>query len=272
MLAAKREQRKAQIKQAKRIKAEAEGRDLDKERKEQLEREKSGEGRKRRDALKMKYMKTIETSFGVGFDCSFENQMTSKETNSLASQIRYAYAANKRSKNPCQIYVSSLKGPTFDFMSKVCGFPDNWTRWGFQCSDKDLVEMLPNKSKLVYLTSDSKNELEHLDDDKIYIIGGIVDRNRLSRAAINRAEALGLETAKLPISSYFKLVTTKVLTCNHVFEILLKYREYGNDWKKAMLDVLPQRKNAAVNGNVNLQEVKSGNEGTEKEVSHSCAL
>eukprot|EP00957_Ditylum_brightwellii_P022225 1677209-Ditylum_brightwellii.AAC.1 len=60
--------------------------------------------------------------------------------------------------------------------------------------------MHPDTHRLVYLTSDSDNELDHFDNSKIYVIGGIVDRNRLPRAAIQRAEKLGLATAKLPIS------------------------------------------------------------------------
>jgi tRNA (guanine9-N1)-methyltransferase len=38
----------------------------------------------------------------------------------------------------------------------------------------DLYE----KDKLIYLTADSENTLDALEEDKIYIIGGIVDRNR----------------------------------------------------------------------------------------------
>jgi tRNA (guanine9-N1)-methyltransferase len=53
----------------------------------------------------------------------------------------------------------------------------------------------------------------------------------------------------LPIDEHLKLFATKVLTCNHVFEILLKYRENGNDWKKAMLQILPKRKEAEDIGN-----------------------
>ena len=98
------------------------------------------------------------------------------------------------------------------------------------------------KDKLVYLTSDSDNTLEHLDDSKIYVIGGIVDRNRLKCATLNRAKELGIATAKLPISQHLKLFSTKVLTTNHVFEILLKYRENNNDWKQALVEVLPKRK------------------------------
>ena len=99
------------------------------------------------------------------------------------------------------------------------------------------------KEKIVYLTSDSETVLNELDNSKIYVIGGIVDRNRLKRAAINKADELGVHTARLPIDEHLKLCATKVLTCNHVFEILQKYKDH-KDWKKALLEVLPARKDA----------------------------
>jgi hypothetical protein len=37
--------------------------------------------------------------------------------------------------------------------------------------------------------------------------------------------------------------STRILTCNHVFEILLHYRENGyTDWRTAIIAVLPCRK------------------------------
>jgi tRNA (guanine9-N1)-methyltransferase len=180
--------------------------------------------------------------------------MSPKEINSLASQIRYCYAANKRSGNPVYFSTPALAGKTRELLSRVAGFPELWFSKAFSCSktenDKETVlDVYPDSSKLVYLTGDSENVLEHLDDDKVYIIGGIVDRNRLKRVAIDRAETLGIATARLPIDEHLKLFATKVLTCNHVFEILLKYRENGNDWKKAMLQILPKRKEAEDIGN-----------------------
>lgn len=235
--------RKQQQKEARIAKAVAEGRDLAEERRIQEERTKLGEGRQRREAFLQKRMKEYaDKMFQVCIDCSFSTHMSSKEIGSLSNQIRYSYAMNKRSKNPCYLSVANISGATYENLTKVAGFPDRWRN--FSCSSQNILEMYPDKSKLVYLTADSDNTIDNLDDNKIYIIGGIVDRNRLKGVTMAKASELGIQTAKLPISHHLKLFATKVLTCNHVFEILLKYREHENNWKKAMMDVLPRRKDA----------------------------
>ncbi len=43
------------------------------------------------------------------------------------------------------------------------------------------------RSSLVYLTADSPNELPELSADDVYIIGGIVDRNRHKARAVGRS-------------------------------------------------------------------------------------
>ncbi len=45
------------------------------------------------------------------------------------------------------------------------------------------------KTDLVYLTADSPNELSELDSSKLYIIGGIVDRNRHKNICFRKAES-----------------------------------------------------------------------------------
>ena len=243
--AQKRREAKERKKRARHEKAKVEGRDLEEERRQQELNTKSGEGWKRRQEEWLARASSASSRFQICLDCGFEDLMHPKEINSLSEQIRYCYAQNKRSKNPVNFSVSSFSETcqTRQNLNKIIGFPEQWYSRAFQSSDKSLLQMHDeNKDKLVYLTSDSENTLEDLDDTKIYVIGGIVDRNRLKRVAISKAEDLGIPTAKLPITKYLSLVTTKILTCNHVFEILLKYREHGNDWKEAMLDVLPSRK------------------------------
>lgn len=248
--------RKTQEKEAKVAKAVAQGRDLEEERRFAAERAKEGAGREKREAIWKKLLQDATSMFQICLDCSFDSQMTPKELNSLASQIRYCYAANKRAEQPCYFSVSSLGGITKQHLQKVTGFPEQWELRGFTCSDQSLEEMHKDRvADLVYLTSDSETTLNELQDDKIYIIGGIVDRNRLKRAAINRASELGIATARLPLERHLQMGSTKVLTCNHVFEILVKYREH-KDWKRALLEVLPQRKEAKeINGDQSDDEV-----------------
>ena len=91
-------------------------------------------------------------------------------------------------------------------------------------------KLQPNH-KFVYLTGDSPNTLTTLDNNTTYIIGGLVDRNRLKRAAIRRAlsiassqrrpSSLNIQTARLPLDEHLDFKgSTRILACNHVFEIL----------------------------------------------------
>jgi len=236
------EGKKQQTKEAKAAMAKAEGRDLKEERNLQQQRENTGEGRRKREAMWTKKMEPAASSFGVCIDCGFGDLMTFKESKSLAVQITFCYAVNKRSENPVRISVTDLTGVTCQQLNTTNGFPEQWKTRAFSHSTQPLEKVHPDTSKLVYLTSDADHTLDHLDDSKIYVIGGIVDRNRLKGTTNRKAQELGISTARLPIDDHLKLVSSKVLTVNHVFEILLKYRQHGNDWKKAMLDVLPARK------------------------------
>ncbi|KAJ4937175.1 hypothetical protein JOQ06_001756 [Pogonophryne albipinna] len=104
---------------------------------------------------------------------------------------------------------------------------------------KDVVA----KEELVYLTSDSPNILEEMDPTKAYVIGGLVDHNHHKGITFEKAKELGIDHAQLPLSSFVKMNSRKVLAVNHVCEIILAYLEKGS-WKEAFFTVLPQRKGA----------------------------
>jgi tRNA (guanine9-N1)-methyltransferase len=241
-----RKERKLKEKAANRARAEAQGRDLEAERQFLQERTATGE-RKRRLQLQWDKEKLplAQKSFQICLDCSYEELMTEKEIASLAFQIRYCYSYNKKSPNPCLWAATSLSGRTLDLLEKETGYSE-WVNRCYTGTPQSLEEYYKdNLQNAVYLTSDSDNTIEHLDNDKIYVIGGIVDRNRLKGIAMRRAEELGIATAKLPLTEHLeKMAATRVLTCNHVFDILLKCREHDGDWSKALQQVLPSRKDA----------------------------
>jgi tRNA (guanine9-N1)-methyltransferase len=97
----------------------------------------------------------------------------------------------------------------------------------------------------VDLTSDSENVISQLETDKIHIIGDIVGRNHLKGICHQKSKEYGTFLGRLPLESCLaKMPSTKVLTCNHAFGILLKYSEHDVNWTKAFQEVLPSRKAA----------------------------
>lgn len=93
----------------------------------------------------------------------------------------------------------------------------------------------------MYLTADSENQPAELDPSKIYIIGGIVDRNRYKNLTLNKAKKDGISHARLPIGDLMALRSSSVLAVNHVFQIVAEWFN-TKDWKHALDKVVPERK------------------------------
>ena len=63
----------------------------------------------------------------------------------------------------------------------------------------------------------------------------------------------GIRTAKLPIAEHVKLTGSRILTVNHVVNILVKWIGCG-DWKTALLESIPARKRTAAEAGCEAQE------------------
>ncbi|GMK60034.1 hypothetical protein CspeluHIS016_0902510 [Cutaneotrichosporon spelunceum] len=217
----------------------------------------------------------------IVIDLGFDNLMLDGEITSMVSQLTYVYSANRTAKRPVSTVLHTSFSPEtsprlWDKMARA-----QWHRWnrmffwaggvdtlstrmaeerekavaeemvvkGKPTSDvpssDDLFDPhlpFPASRQLVYLSADAEEELSTLSEDEVYIIGGIVDRNRHKNLCQGKAEGLGIRTARLPIGSFIEnLPTRKVLTVNQVYEILLSYLAL-KDWKAAFEAVIPPRK------------------------------
>lgn len=72
-----------------------------------------------------------------------------------------------------------------------------------------------------------------------------MDHNQHKLLTLNKAREENIAHGKLPIDTYLNMKTRQVLAVNHVFQILLAISSDKKSWKDALLETLPERKNAA---------------------------
>lgn len=173
----------------------------------------------------------IPSTMKVIIDCSFDKLMIDKEIKSMCSQLTRCHAENRSAKHPCEIYLTGLNDRIAHRFHTV--FKDQHKNWKnvkvFDCdfideASGDIIDSL-SKSDLVYLSADSENTIDVIDENKTYIIGGIVDKNRYKNLCQDKASKWNIPTARLPIGEYIDMASRKVLTVNHVFEIMSRWLE-----------------------------------------------
>nr|GLL46911.1 tRNA (guanine(9)-N1)-methyltransferase isoform X3 [Ipomoea trifida] len=156
----------------------------------------------------------------------------------LSKRAQKKLLKQQRCETPAHLWLAGYQGEMQNLLEKTPGYD----KWLIEKESRPYIEAFQDqKENLVYLTADSENVLDELDPKKVYIIGGLVDRNRWKGITMNKAKEQGIQTAKLPIGNYLKMSSSQVLTVNQVVEILLKFLEL-RDWKASFFEVIPQRK------------------------------
>lgn len=212
-----------------------------------------------RSLLESCFFESKTVPFRCVIDFGLSTLMTDKELHKSMVQIRQVYVVNKRKAKELALKNEDSNEQTV-FSVGVCGIDErcrdmrdkvlhqDWCRWPsvhwLERDVEDLAYIEP--CRLVYLTSDAQEELESVEAGTIYVIGGMVDRNRFKGATWKRAQALygGVRTARLPLDRYASMgSSSRVLATCHVFEILLEVAT-GESLERAIDKVLPLRKRA----------------------------
>jgi tRNA (guanine9-N1)-methyltransferase len=172
----------------------------------------------------------------VCIDLDFVDYMAPKDLGKVGKQVKRCYARNRRTQRALQLHLTSLRPP----LQAHLGTAKEIKGWDVHRHTEDYGAVFARED-IVYLTSESEVTLETLDPAKVYVIGGLVDHNVHKGLTAKLAAERGIATARLPIGDYVHLASRKVLTINHVFEILLEYLATGS-WSKAFFKVIPERK------------------------------
>uniref|UniRef100_A0A183FG52 tRNA (guanine(9)-N(1))-methyltransferase n=1 Tax=Heligmosomoides polygyrus TaxID=6339 RepID=A0A183FG52_HELPZ len=190
-------------------------------------------------ALKRFRGKTMDQSsckIRVAVDVSFDHLMSEKDCRRTVQQLNWCYSANRRLPEPMQLYITSFQGTCRKIYD---GIESNKNHDIFLKTEH--ISELFQPSEIVYLTAESDNVLSELEESKVYVIGGLVDHNSHKGLCYEQAVKNGYRHARLPIDEFVEMKTRKVLTINHVFEILAHFSAHG-DWEKAFFSVMPARK------------------------------
>jgi len=193
-----------------------------------------------RKKLKECKMADSKCKVGVVFDFQFGDLMNQRDLGKSLKQVMKCYSINRRLENPLQMHLASFQGRVADEMRKHQGYEN----WDLHIHPAGITEVFPLES-LVYLSSDSPSVLLELSPSKVYIVGGLVDHNQHKGICQDKAKELNIETARLPIDEFINLKTRKVLTINHVYEIMAEVTQ-GKTWKEAFLKIIPERKGVDV--------------------------
>lgn len=178
-----------------------------------VEREKGIPGpNKLRKALKLNKMENSKNTVRVAIDFDYDELMSDKDICKCAKQLLRVYTVNRKSTMPIQLHYTSIreKGKIEAALERN----DGYQNWDVHIQRKSFSELF-DKESIVYLTSESENVLTEIDPNATYIIGGLIDHNHLKGLSLDKAQANGLKTARLPLSEHISIKTRTVLTIVH---------------------------------------------------------
>ena len=205
-----------------------------------------------KEKQKENLLEGYNSNFIICFDLNYNSYMDWKEQKSLVSQLSLCYSINKHNKKKINFYFTNMTKDLMDKLNK--NGAENWKVHYHDSPFYSIEELIKLNKEFVYLTPDAEEDLEDVTDDKIYIIGGIVDRTVIKNLSLNRISNLkhdnnynkiNIISRKLPLLKYIKDLKNIVLNINTVVEILSLYNDMDEDkkdWKTVLETALPKRK------------------------------
>ncbi|KAG2449455.1 hypothetical protein HYH02_005602 [Chlamydomonas schloesseri] len=189
-----------------------------------------------------------ESRWRLVIDCGFVHTLTAhKELRSLAKQIQTSVGHNRRAEAPFCLQVTSWFGEVAEYAEGTMG----GAAWPLLKRQQATLDLFP-RELITVLSPDAAEPLTDLDPDRVYVVGGIVDKSVIRGVTAGFAARHELRAARLPTMELAEQLALgpgapkrPVLNIDDVVYALLRYRVNGGDWLDALDAAIPARKRGA---------------------------
>lgn len=128
----------------------------------------------------LNYSLAISSMFepNIVFDCGYDDVMLENEISNCAKQIMYSFVLNRMHNHPAKLYLcnASRHNRVIQFLHNL--IPNLYEEsFPLETTSESYLDMF-DRNKLVYLTPHCRTEMTFYNPNKIYIIGGVVDKVR----------------------------------------------------------------------------------------------
>lgn len=166
----------------------------------------------KRKMLKSNKMENSSNLVKVAVDFDYDELMLDNDIAKCSKQMLRVYTENRRSNTPIRLHFTSIRENSR--IKNSLSRNEGYTNWDVNIHEEPYYDLFDHNS-IVYLSSESDNVLNELDQNAVYIIGGLVDHNHHKGLSLQRAEEKGFKTARLPLSEHIEMKTRSVLTIVH---------------------------------------------------------
>ncbi|KAL0231326.1 hypothetical protein GEMRC1_010730 [Eukaryota sp. GEM-RC1] len=186
---------------------------------------------------KLNYALVNPNSLTIVLDCGYSSILSDKELQSTCKQMEFIYGNNAKLDSPAYLSFASCTGP---FLLAMDQYHPTHRNWIVNKTEDPFHSSSACRSKeIIYLSADAEEVLDAVDSDHAYIVGAVVDRNRLKGESLKEAQAF--KSKRLPLPEHVVLKSSCVLTTVAVVDMLVK-RFSGMSWPMVFRESLPKRK------------------------------
>lgn len=180
-------------------------------------------------------------NFGQDFviDLDLPYEMEDKEVRSLHSQMEEIYRTNRWLWEPYKIHLCGYNADNQVMNNLVSSLESQLWHVTPEC----FTHVFPPE-RLVYLSPDSPNVLTEYSQDDVYILGALIDKRIPKKYTYDKAQRLGIRSARLDLGTYLHLTRQKLpyLAFSDVFQVMIDARDTDGNWIYAFRNLIDGRK------------------------------